>query len=254
MSTVQIKNAGRDNLYSLSYRDANAANGAEGDPVSGVHLRRIEPGHVAQGRGIGQGLSRRADQELRGQAGRSRVQAEGLSPSQHRVAHGRRQGLGVAPWRTGRAAEPGAPGAARGRAGARRGATAAGGGEVVDGERGHEESHAGVGDHRVDAGDRRPHRRPEAQSRFAAAALHRAASGHHQCPTPDQGTRRAEAQGGRRAEAHGHGRARRGNCHGLGQPGLPGDEPDAGHLGGAGGVACAPAWQSTPPDTTRHAR
>jgi uncharacterized protein involved in exopolysaccharide biosynthesis len=64
---IQIRNTGRDNLYSLAFRD-RPGKGQARDPVAGLDLRRVQPRRQPQGHRLGQDLPERADQAVRGQA------------------------------------------------------------------------------------------------------------------------------------------------------------------------------------------
>ena len=66
MGTLEIRSVGTpDNLYSLSYRDHEAGEGAKRDPVAGVDLRRVEPGRQRKDTRTARQVPRRADQALR---------------------------------------------------------------------------------------------------------------------------------------------------------------------------------------------
>jgi len=86
------------------------------------------------------------------------------------------------------------------------------------------------------ARDRLAHRSAEAQSRRPAAALHRGAPRHRHHAPSAQGPGRPEEEGSRRAAQGRHGIARRNGCrHAHLEPRLPGTGPHAGRRRGAGG-------------------
>ena len=243
MATLQIKNAGRDNLYTLSYRDADPEKAQQ--VIQSLVSIFVESslGASRKDTDIGQGLPRRADQELRGQARGSRGPAEGVPAAQHRDADGRRQGLGVAAGRIGRAAEAGPAGTARGREGPRRRRAAA--------RRRRSRQARAVADARACCRSRRsasPRRKStrgiEAQKRNLDGLLQRFTEQHPDVVSARRLIKDLEEQ--KRKEVAGTARRRHGGAAarcagaGAGQPGLPGAEPDAGDLRGPGGLAARP--------------
>ncbi len=98
MSTLEIKNVGRDNLYSLSYRDDEQ--GKAQRVIQSLVSIFVESslGATRKDTGDGESVSQRADQDLRSQARGSRSQAQGLSAPQPATDQCRRARFSRAAW------------------------------------------------------------------------------------------------------------------------------------------------------------